>query len=468
MRPATPATSVLVYDDGSAIYYRNRYTSSWSGAVNVSSGSGTTDNCYPSVEMDGNYSRNVAWQGFSLPLQTQVIVHRRGTGSFSIFDLNSTLYNPSITGHDNDKRSIVFYKTYNSIYRAHYNGSSWSLSFIASQGKYPNISTGSATAKYVWTDVSDSPYEIKLSNEQLPSGGLLKMADATAENPVENLIHHRSAILQDSVSSTLLWVEFGELSLTDKAGNSNAISLQGIDDEKIMLNSDTLFSYLYSEPVTLPSNADTVSWYLHIYGNDADELIASGFENIEIEVQLVEQATKTVLNSLALVEIPNRTEEVRIQKNMNFDISGYRGKTVFFKIASRGIHSKSNNIVPGVAEVYKSTPEQLPKEEHQTSRTVHEGHLPQHFELAQNYPNPFNPTTIIPYSLPETAHVTLTIYDILGRRVITLVNGIYTAGNKQVQWDGRDGNGHLVSNGVYIYRIEANNFSHARKLLFLK
>ena len=76
------------------------------------------------------------------------------------------------------------------------------------------------------------------------------------------------------------------------------------------------------------------------------------------------------------------------------------------------------------------------------------------FALEQNYPNPFNPTTAINYQLPEDAHVTLEIYNTLGQQVATLVDGFVEAGNHRVSWNAID-----MPAGVYIYRIQAGNFS---------
>jgi hypothetical protein len=89
--------------------------------------------------------------------------------------------------------------------------------------------------------------------------------------------------------------------------------------------------------------------------------------------------------------------------------------------------------------------------------------LPKSFKLYQNYPNPFNPTTTILYTLPEATHVTLEVFDILGRKVVTLVNGVQTAGFKSVIFDA----GNLAS-GIYIYRILAGGHNEAKKLVVLK
>ena len=94
--------------------------------------------------------------------------------------------------------------------------------------------------------------------------------------------------------------------------------------------------------------------------------------------------------------------------------------------------------------------------------------IPAEYELRQNYPNPFNPTTIISYQLPSVNDVTLMIFDLLGREVITLVNKRPSAGEHEVTWDGRDASGQVVSSGIYIYRLQAGAFVQNRKMLLIR
>ena len=89
--------------------------------------------------------------------------------------------------------------------------------------------------------------------------------------------------------------------------------------------------------------------------------------------------------------------------------------------------------------------------------------IPKSFTLYQNYPNPFNQITTLRYDLPQETDVTLTIYDITGRMVQTLVNELQQSGMKKVIWNASD-----VSSGVYIYRIQAGNFTQTRKMILLK
>jgi len=81
--------------------------------------------------------------------------------------------------------------------------------------------------------------------------------------------------------------------------------------------------------------------------------------------------------------------------------------------------------------------------------------LPSAFELLQNYPNPFNPATRIGVLLPQLSEVTLTVYNVLGQEVVTLINDQRPAGYFTVEWDGTNSSGQKVSSGLYFYRMIA-------------
>jgi hypothetical protein len=94
--------------------------------------------------------------------------------------------------------------------------------------------------------------------------------------------------------------------------------------------------------------------------------------------------------------------------------------------------------------------------------------LPREYSLAQNYPNPFNPTTLIHYELPRGSGVSLAIYNLLGQKVKTLVEGWKPAGRYDVAWGGDNDLGTRVSSGVYIYRLEAGEYRRSLKMLLMK
>ncbi len=94
---------------------------------------------------------------------------------------------------------------------------------------------------------------------------------------------------------------------------------------------------------------------------------------------------------------------------------------------------------------------------------------PNTYALYQNYPNPFNPATTITYQLKEKGEVTLEIFDILGRRIKSLVNNVVQSpGMHTISWQGTNSWGEKIASGIYIYRLKSNNFISTRKMILLK
>ena len=93
--------------------------------------------------------------------------------------------------------------------------------------------------------------------------------------------------------------------------------------------------------------------------------------------------------------------------------------------------------------------------------------LPEQFELGANYPNPFNPSTIIPYQLPTAMHVRLEVFNILGQRVATLVDGERPAGFHTAGWNATDAAGQAVAAGVYLYRLSGRRGQIVRSMMLI-
>ena len=94
--------------------------------------------------------------------------------------------------------------------------------------------------------------------------------------------------------------------------------------------------------------------------------------------------------------------------------------------------------------------------------------VPAYLTVYPAYPNPFNPLTRIQYDLPEQTHVSLVIYDFLGREIRTLVSKIQRPGRHMIHWDGSNSAGMLVASGMYIYKLQSQNFITTKKIIYLK
>lgn len=135
-----------------------------------------------------------------------------------------------------------------------------------------------------------------------------------------------------------------------------------------------------------------------------------------------------------------------------------RGELYYYRITatdSARNESDYSDPVEIIADVASSS-------EHKNNQT------PRSFELGQNYPNPFNPTTTFVYAVARQVHITLEIYDVLGRKVRTLVGEIQSPGYYETSWDATDEMGESVATGLYLARFQAGDFQQVRKIVLQK
>lgn len=143
--------------------------------------------------------------------------------------------------------------------------------------------------------------------------------------------------------------------------------------------------------------------------------------------------------------------------NVFTDAVGYNSSGSY---SSKPAYDASGNPMPSVTNL-SITPE--------TPSAVKESPIqPTSYALEQNYPNPFNPTTQIAFSIPQNEHVTIIIYNILGQKIATLLDGNLSAGAHVMTWDARDAHGEILPSGVYFYKLSRSSFSAVKKMLLLK
>lgn len=169
-----------------------------------------------------------------------------------------------------------------------------------------------------------------------------------------------------------------------------------------------------------------------------------------------------------VLDITPGNDNASIVASFNADLSGLAGGAAVV-FASGFLSPDNDNNGPAfglfaalpngaVAELPAIGPARTP-----VSASLGNGSLPTEFSLAQNYPNPFNPTTVISFALPTASSVTLSIYNVLGQEVSTLLNTTLPAGEHQVEFDASS-----YASGVYFYRLSADSFSDTRKMMLVK
>jgi hypothetical protein len=150
------------------------------------------------------------------------------------------------------------------------------------------------------------------------------------------------------------------------------------------------------------------------------------------------------------------TEGVYYSSNDGESWQNYTSNMKLAEVNDIIIDKEANIFLATDESVWRSNPDSIVSVAENTE-------IPSEYNLYQNYPNPFNPTTTIKYSVKEAGMVTLTVYDILGKEIRTLVNETKSPGEYTATFDASS-----LPSGIYIYTIRTGSFNASRKLVLLK
>ena len=221
-------------------------------------------------------------------------------------------------------------------------------------------------------------------------------------------------------------------------------------------NSPTCFTYsngLFSNPISI-DNQPVADWYSSVYISPQEEyLIFAGDDtpNLYIRFKNHEDDWSDPINM---------GDKINTNQPERFPVVSPDGKFLFFL---RGEPSGMNNYFWVSTSIIDSLKKTLTDVQHEKELGIFEN-----FQLNQNYPNPFNPSTRIIYSLPVAGNVKISVYDILGQKVQTLVDSFQNAGEHSIVWYGKDESNNPVGSGIYFYSLTTSNGSLQRKMLLLR
>jgi M6 family metalloprotease-like protein len=243
----------------------------------------------------------------------------------------------------------------------------------------------------------------------------------------------------DIPATSLRWIDEttvgGTINVYSKSGGEWDLVLSNPDGQEFTLGAAMTLNQLVAAQLQSASiEVDGTAIRL--------EYLLSGLENGErirlSRAALVESSWQVLEDDL----LPVSDEEARY---VYVDDDVEPGKQYFYKL----------EVVDQEGEV---------RELHRGNAAVPAGEL----RLSQNFPNPFNPTTTIAFYLPGRLPVRLEVFDVTGRLVTRLGEGIYDAGPHRVEWNGTDANGTRVSSGMYVYRLTAGSRTISKKMILLK
>ncbi|MCL5020335.1 MAG: T9SS type A sorting domain-containing protein [Bacteroidetes bacterium] len=275
--------------------------------------------------------------------------------------------------------------------------------------------------------------------------------DGVLTNPADVVVG-RGCIINKGRAAFIY--RFGDLNVDGQ--NVGFVNAPGSNDYHKISNVD---SVLETQPFELQPGSKVVFSQRSGFVDSAAAVEALGDNGyIGYSVEVVDAATNKVIGTIRNVDM--KASNLHGFRSTSYQLSpdGISGQNVRIRIAV------STNLDSAAIALTKSyTLENTALQSGTQSISLQSLTVIKDFTLNQNYPNPFNPTTVISYSIPKAVHVSLKIYDVLGREVETLVNDNQNVGRYEVQFDGR-----RFASGVYFYRLVAGSHVITKKMLMLK
>ncbi len=214
-----------------------------------------------------------------------------------------------------------------------------------------------------------------------------------------------------------------------------------------------------------------IGFWLKFDFNEGVFFEGTSLNEVTIDVEEGWNIVGSITSSIAVAGIASNPGGIVTSQFFGYDNGYFNEDTIqpskgyWVKVNQAGTLTMSS-VVSGQSSVnrVKITPtNELPPPPPEGDGNSNNSIIPSEFALEQNYPNPFNPSTIIRYQLPVDSWVTLKVYDILGREVVTLVDGLQVAGHRFVDWNAGG-----LPNGVYTYRLQTGVHSEMKKLVLAK
>jgi hypothetical protein len=335
-------------------------------------------------------------------------------------------YNPTVVYGGNSQCNIALvWHNYSNVYQAKYT-TIWQPAQYRFAGKFPSLRWGgSTTVPYLLTYMSgnQAPYPVNSTNQGFI--GRHEEEKIIADQYVP--LHRLDFLHNNSRHSIIINAAVG---VSDKKDPIN------FKPEKKSLNHVSLSeSFDVTSGMSIALEVD--------YGNKkVDEKKEAVHVDLPLELEIVDAVTDANLSKLPL----GMLDVTHPSKVYQLDLSSLAGRRVKISLNSSVWQTDSVKVSQATMFFNSNVDSLRLARGKEIQRIVLE--IPKEYNLAQNYPNPFNPSTAIQFSLKSPSSVTLEVFDVLGRKVVTLVNEQKSAGMHTVRWDAS-----RVSSGLYFYKI---------------
>jgi hypothetical protein len=475
----------ITYENFGTIYFLTAFREellgnySWNyikNPINISAGSGFNLNRYPviSISKNPNPYLIISWQGIYDASATNPGAPKAG-GSEPLIRKGAVVkvgWSTSWSGTTNNFGSNVEFTNNGSLDAAFGSVIAWS----EVNGQYSKYTVRRRVGEYdPIITLSDNGIHTLISN-----GNNFGSMKAMVFNKTGNPPYLLNRCANDFTEN---WSGFGKITeagvIDISYGRSGIIEKNGIEFVfnigDVLLNGETIkfferadtLAVTSIEELNLSVRTDTLylnpqselifsDYYYVVNGNWADSLLSNDF-NVNFKCELVKLSTGEAIGVF---------EEISYNKT-NLDEYGHQGYLVDCSGIEAGDYylrlTAAVNEEVGLSLSDIQMDNVVLNKSKLNVRNFKGESLPIDYSLEQNYPNPFNPTTTIRYQIPKDGMVTLKVYDILGAEVATLVNEEKVAGKYEVGFDAS-----RLASGVYIYRLNVNDFVNVNKMVMLK
>ncbi len=350
------------------------------------------------------------------------------------------------------------------------NSNLYSLGSISSNGQFLQIGNSNtrATMRAIGFNTSVSPYQFNLST---PIGAPLQKGSSVDENEILGRgivisLNHKEEIPDDIDSTTLNHSYQKNAQYSYLANNivvdENRLTFIDLPVGEQLMTPETINNHLVTNPFVLKNSSsfsfDIVSEVVNSNTEAGSVLNEKGF--VKFTVELIDVVTGQIYEVQSKFVKTNSSSSGVMVTSYTVDCEGVGEKEfqlrIKFTTTELAEYALIEKISNGSDNLQKSGSEKL-------KIAFTKNAIVSDYSLSQNYPNPFNPVTVISYALPKAGHVSISVYDALGREVAQLIHGEQNAGRHTVNFDASK-----LSSGIYLYKMTSGTFSETRKMLLMK
>lgn len=419
-------------------------------AATISTGSGYPTNYYPNITTLSSGYPKVTWIGspYYGSTSTKVIARSKTSGGWSsTFGQYGSYVNSPVINTAGSYDIIAWTENNGSANKLLKYGS---IKSFNTTGKDIQLCNGSDLYSMYGSafKTSTTPYSFATTNSV---GSIAKEGEIVMSSG-------RAGIL--TKENVEYYFIFGDVTV-----DGAPINFVEIPDGLILKGLEEMNNYLYTEPFDIKDNSEFEFGLVYgVTDSTASVDKLNEVESIGFEIELIDANTKEVIGNYDSFEFQKNSVLKERGKEFKIKTDGIGNKTVSLRI-------KINTNVEGIltlAEVLNDN-NVLPKSGIESQEISYAESLEiKDYELVQNYPNPFNPSTRIRYQIPNDGFVTLKVYDVLGKEIVTLVENVKSKGKYDVVFDASK-----LSSGVYLYTLDVQaakgkNFRTSKKMLLVK